>query len=143
MSSLTIGQNDDSDRDGFESACQFLQQLRQNGNYAAKEFSGHLEAIRQSMVAFTGESDAELLMNLTSAPFYGSQKGSVVTPSSTTPGNTFQPTMTAEMALAEPSLQEFLSQADFDPIFLDTQIQGDQLQAMYYPMLQDEAWMAG
>lgn len=140
MSSLTIGKNDDSDKDGFESASQFLQQLKQNGNYAAREFSGHLEAVKQSMLAFRGDQGLDLLNAFNTTPFYGSQAGSGLTPQSTTPG-TFQPTMTTEMALAEPSLQDFLSQADFDPTFLDTQIQGDQLQALYYPMLQDEAWM--
>lgn len=141
MSSLTIGKNDDSDKDGFESACQFLQQLKQNGNYAAREFSGHLEAVKQSMLAFRGEQSFDLLNTFNTTPFYGSQTGSGLTPQVTTPGNAFQPTMTTEMALAEPTLQDFLSQADFDPTFLDTQIQGDQLQALYYPMLQDEAWM--
>ena len=136
ISSVSIGQHDDSDKDGFESACAFLQQLQQNGNYAAKEFSMHLEAIRASLAAFKNPD-----MEVNVDPFMAAM--SQFTPSGTTPGSIHAPAMTAEMALAEPSLQDFLSQADFDPVFLDTQIQGDQFYGFYYPMLQDEAWMAG
>jgi len=138
ISSISIGQNDDSDKDGFDSASQFLDQLKQNGNYAAKEFCQHLQAIRLSLTAFRNPASPDTFnafaLSFPQPPF---------TPSNTTPGSTFQPTMTAEMALAEPSLQDFLTHSDFDPGFLDTQIQGDQFQGFYYPMLQDEAWFAG
>jgi len=138
ISSISIGQNDDSDKDGFDSAYQFLEQLKQNGNYAAQEFCQHLEAIKLSLATYCDPASSDTFnafaLSFPQLPF---------TPTTTTPGSAFQPTMTAEMALAEPSLQEFLTQADFDPGFLDTQIQGDQFQGFYYPMLQDEAWFAG
>ncbi|KAK5101418.1 hypothetical protein LTS08_005025 [Lithohypha guttulata] len=143
ISSLSIGQNDESDKDGFESACQFIEQLHQNGNYGAKEMVRHLEGIKLSMAAFKGDSSLEALNALSNAAtMLQGHGGSIPTPSSTTPGSAFQPTMTAEMALAEPSLQDFLSQAEFDPTFLDAQIQGDQVNGMYYSMLQDESWLA-
>ena len=138
ISSISIGQNDDSDKDGFDSASQFLDQLKQNGNYAAREFCQHLQAIKLSLNTFRNPTNADTF-NAFALPF----PQPPFTPSNTTPGSTFQPTMTAEMALAEPSLQDFLTHSDFDPGFLDTQIQGDQFQGFYYPMLQDEAWFAG
>lgn len=142
MSSLSIGQNDDSDKEGFESACQFIEQLRQNGNFAAKEFCQHLEGIKLGMSTFRGDSSLEAFASFTNAStLFNTYPSSGPTPSNTTPSSVFQPTMTAEMALAEPSLQDFLSQADFDPNFLDTQIQGDQLNGLYYSMLQDESWL--
>lgn len=146
MSSLSIGQHEDTDKDGFESACQFIEQLRQNGNFGAKEMVLHLEGIRLGMAAFRGESISAMdpLSGFETAgiamPTAAATAG--LTPQNTTPNSVFQPTMTAEMALAEPSLQDFLSQADFDPTFLDMQIQGDQLNGMYYSMLQDESWLA-
>lgn len=144
MSSLSIGQNDDSDKDGFESACQFIEQLRQNGNYGAKEMVRHLDGVKHAMAQFKGDTMSfdgmDGMSALTNAAVMQSQHN--LTPTTMTPGSGFQPTMTAEMALAEPSLQDFLSQADFDPTFLDAQIQGDQLNGMYYSMLQDESWLA-
>ena len=63
------------------------------------------------------------------------------TDSTNTPNNDFQSTMTAEMALAEPSLQDFLTQADLDLGFLDTQMQDSRFQNIYFPLtFRDQEW---
>lgn len=51
--------------------------------------------------------------------------------------------VTAGMALAEPSLQEFLSQPDIDLRFIDTSIYDGGLQSLYWPELRGEDWMGG
>lgn len=143
MSFLSIGQHDESDKDGFESACQFIEQLRQNGNYGAKEMVRHLDGVKYAMGQFKGDaSGLNSVDGMSALTNVAVMQQNHLTPNHMTPGNGFQPTMTAEMALAEPSLQDFLSQADFDSTFLDAQIQGDQLNGMYYSMLQDESWLA-
>lgn len=143
ISSLSIGASDDSDRDSFDSACQFLEQLSRNGNFAANEFSIHLNAIKLSMADVRGGQPNPAV--------FDGMLGSVNQDQDFPPNNFAspgamnsvgpQPTMTAEMALAEPSLQDFLSQPEFDGNFLDNQIQGDQMQALYYPSFQDDSWM--
>ncbi len=79
-----------------------LRQLAQSGNYGAKEFIEHMNAIEQSMQLVTSTNcapgppqqsplaDAELLLPASSEA------------------------MTAGMALANPSLQYFLSESDLD-----------------------------
>lgn len=57
--------------------------------------------------------------------------------------NGFSGTMTTEMALAEPSLQDFLAQADLDLGILDTQMREHQAQTLYWPAFQDQNWMSG
>lgn len=143
ISSLSIGSTDDADRDNFDSACRFLEQLKRNGNFAANEFCQHLSAMKLSIAEF--RSVNHTMLDGIAASAVSSQHQLVPHAEFMTPGTMCsmgsQPTMTAEMALAEPSLQDFLSQPEFDVDFLDNQIQGDQLQALYYPMLQDEEWM--
>lgn len=147
ISSLSIGSKDDSDKDSFDSACQFLEQLSRNGNFAANEFCLHLDAMKISIARFRGaDSDSDsYIADGTSSNMYSNQHQFLPRADFTPPGTMYsigsQPPMTAEMALAEPSLQDFLSQPEFDGSFLDNQIQGDQMQALYYPMLQDEGWM--
>lgn len=143
ISSLSIGAKDDSDRDSFDSACQFLEQLSRNGNFAANEFSIQLYAIKVSMAAVR---DTETKPEALEGVLDTLNPDQVFTHNDFTPPGTMnsigsQPTMTAEMALAEPSLQDFLSQPEFDGSFLDNQIQGDQMQALYYPSFQDDSWM--
>jgi hypothetical protein len=91
-----------TDGDDFKNAVELLRQLAQSGNYGAKEFVKHMDAIEQSM--------------------------QLVTDTSFAPGSTQQPSlvdagpllfasneaMTAGMALADPSLQYFLSESDLD-----------------------------
>ncbi|KAI1486760.1 fungal-specific transcription factor domain-containing protein [Biscogniauxia mediterranea] len=138
ISSLSIGKADQEDKDGFDSSCQYLDQLRRVGNFAATEFCRHLEAVRLDMAAFLskngkGEESPEgsTVANLLSTSTYPSQF--IPTDAITAHHGGLQPTMTAEMALAEPLLQDFLTQADLDLNFLDTQMQDTQFQSLYVP----------
>ncbi|KAJ9669407.1 hypothetical protein H2201_000274 [Coniosporium apollinis] len=141
ISSLLNDRDSQNDGDDFEAAAQFLTQLEQNGNFAAKEFCRHIDAMRVSMKAISGRRDES------------SSDPRGVYPALTTPrmpgaiqeaGLPYIGSMvTAGMALAEPSLQELLSQPDFNLQFMDTPIYDDALQSLYWPELPTEGWMAG
>lgn len=139
VSSLSIGKANQDDKDGFDSACQCLDQLKRIGNFSAIEFCLHLEAVRLAMTAFLSKSgEGELLLSAESTLPNLLSTSTVHPPSFTpdavaTPQHGLQPTMTAEMALAEPLLQDFLTQADLDLNFLDTQMQDIQFQSLYIP----------
>ncbi|KAH7029106.1 fungal-specific transcription factor domain-containing protein [Microdochium trichocladiopsis] len=179
ISSLSIGRSDQEDKDSFEYAYQFIDQLKKNGNFAALEFWRHVDEVRLGMLDFlskmgggggvsdpvhgpngltlgTGESAAAAMGrsggNAPSlGPFMPSSAshqqqqqqhhlahiygGGGGTAAATTPNHTgYQSTMTTEMALAEPSLQDFLSQAaELDLGFLDTQMHESGYQSLYVP----------
>lgn len=103
----------------------------------------HLVAIKHSIASFHG-GDADALHGLSGSSTQ--DRHQFIQAGFTPPGTMYsigsRPTVTAEMALAESSLQDFLSQPEFDVSFLDNQIQGDQMQALYYPMLQEDGWMS-
>lgn len=151
-----------ADGDHFETAAQFLGQLERNGNFAAREFCRHVEAMRVVMAgaarrgggggggggegeagaAAVTASDSSLVEGLTAATVVGGGGGSMplgdVMPY--TPGSSL---VTAGMALAEPSLQEFLAQPDLSLQFIDTSIYDDGLQSLYWPDLRGGDWMDG
>lgn len=177
ISSLSLGRADQEDRDSFEYAHQFIDQLRRNGNFAALEFWRHVDEVKIGMAEFaarnggvgTGDVDVgaaaapvvadhvpaaagvyggnnAMSINsvlpssscaTTGQPFphlFPSDTAAATASGSSTAGNGgdstpwyhhtgYQSTMTTEMALAEPSLQDFLSQAaELDLGFLDTQM---------------------
>ena len=111
-----MGTNDSAeDGDKFQVAVQLLEQLCQNGQLGAKEFSLHAGAIKSTIeedyvkrnIAQKGESgNIEYPVRQDPEPqalgLGGNGAG-----------------ITAGMALAEPSLQEFLAQPDFDLQLLD------------------------
>lgn len=140
ISSISIGKSTESDAENFTTACEWVEQLGHNGNFAATEFSQHLTATAVAINSFNGglsrPSNDTVSGTLTNDAF-----GTSIDPSPAPSGN-FQ-SMTTEMALAEPSLQDFLSQADLDMSFFDTQMQDNQFQSLYFPLLPDEAWKVG
>ncbi|KXJ90253.1 fungal-specific transcription factor domain-domain-containing protein [Microdochium bolleyi] len=158
VSSLSIGRSDQEDKDSFEYAYQFIDQLKKNGNFAALEFLRHIDHIRAAMIEFLSKMGGVNPLNgqaalaemdpggTTTAAAIGnmSMNAMITGPAShlshvygsTTGGSTpvhtdYQSTMTTEMALAEPSLQEFLSQAELDLGFLDTQMHESGYQSLY------------
>ncbi|KAF5538965.1 positive activator of transcription [Fusarium phyllophilum] len=64
ISSLIDGKECRSDKEQFESAAQFLHQLKENGNFAAEEFCRHVDAMKLSSF---------LLTNLTTSRPWSSQ----------------------------------------------------------------------
>lgn len=154
ISSLSIGRTDQEDKDAFENAYQFLDQLKRNGNYAALESCYHLDLVRIAMVEFLSRNGGRPI-DMTAASEPGIMEPPPLTgnvPSTTpsllgsgapTPLSGYQTTMTTEMALAEPSLQDFLSQAELDLGFLDTQMHESDFQSLYVQgVAQDDSWNA-
>lgn len=140
VSSLSIGKDSEADHDSFTVACEWMQQLSQSGNFAATEFSQHLFAMKNDMASFSNRvgisADGMTAQSFPTSAFTGNTQPSPAAVSSLQP-------MTTEMALAEPSLQEFLSRGDLDLSFLDTQMQDVQFQSLYFPLLPDEGWQVG
>ncbi|KFA54094.1 hypothetical protein S40293_05542 [Stachybotrys chartarum IBT 40293] len=143
VSILSVGRNDEDDRDAFESACYFLQVLKSIGSFGATEYCRHIDMMRLASQTFlsghgteNSATDTELLARFS----FGHHQQ---LPSSTvTPASGEQQMMTAEMALAEPSLQEFLAQSELNLGFLDTQMDDGRSASLYFPVSMDEAeWL--
>ncbi|OJD29068.1 fungal specific transcription factor domain-containing protein [Diplodia corticola] len=139
ISSFLSSKDAQSDGDHFETAAQFLGQLMHSGNYAAKEFCRHIDAMRRVMEETRGTES--FVVDPFAAQASAAAGGAV-------PSEEVQCTsgsvVTAGMALAEPSLQEFLSQGpDIDLRFIDTSLYDGGLQSLYWPDLRGEHWMAG
>ncbi|RSL56435.1 hypothetical protein CEP54_008854 [Fusarium duplospermum] len=131
ISSLLDGKECRSDKEQFESAAQFLAQLKENGNFAAEEFCRHLDAMKVCMAAvqsrrgdFTPLPDANLI-----------QLDGIDVSQALAGANP-----TAGMALSEPSLQELLSQPVLDLQFIDASMYHDGSQGLYWPDISPESW---
>jgi proline utilization trans-activator len=124
ISSLLDERDYRNDADSFETAVQFLEQLGQNGNLAAKEFCWHIDSFKLGMEELrtsNQESSAQ--------PAQWSGRSHDETGLFSEAGKR----VTTEIALAEPSLQEFLAQPDFDLQFIDTSMYYEGLQTLYQP----------
>ncbi|KAF3052626.1 hypothetical protein E8E11_010827 [Didymella keratinophila] len=119
LSGLLGSAQSQSDSDNFNTAADIIRQLSQMGNFAAKEFLEHLDAMEDSMQKVRQNS---LDLSLGPQP---SMSGAAPLPLSA-------PMMTAGMALAEPSLQEFLADTDLTINGIDNPT-FDPLQTPYWP----------
>jgi proline utilization trans-activator len=130
ISSLLGGSHSRSDRDRFNSAADILQQIAQTGNFGAKEFCEHIGAIKQSMAEARPENveDDDSISAVT--PYTG--------PNNEALGANAGFTMTAGMALTEPSLQEFLAEPDLNLQIFEPSFDGSQTQ--YWPELWGDGW---
>ncbi|KAF2637307.1 hypothetical protein P280DRAFT_509928 [Massarina eburnea CBS 473.64] len=109
-----------SDGDKFNNAVELLHQLRQSGNFGAKEFCEHIDAIKPSMETFEEHSSTQ----------YQSMSHSLIAT---------EPNLTAGMALVDPSLQEFLADPNLD-FPTSTNLNFDALQAPYCPEIWGDGW---
>ncbi|KAF5242651.1 hypothetical protein FAUST_3190 [Fusarium austroamericanum] len=125
ISSLIDGKESRSDKEQFESAAQFLAQLKENGNFAAEEFCRHIDAMKVCMATRRGQFAPDAVMQ----QFEGIDVGGFPNP-------------TAGMALSEPSLQELLSQPVLDLQFIDASMYHDGAQGLYWPDISPESWSA-
>ncbi|KAG8356141.1 hypothetical protein FVEN_g6006 [Fusarium venenatum] len=123
ISSLIDGKESRSDKEQFESAAQFLAQLKENGNFAAEEFCRHIDAMKVCMVTRQGQFAPDAVIQ----QFDGIDVGGFSNP-------------TAGMALSEPSLQELLSQPVLDLQFIDASMYQDGAQGLYWPDISPESW---
>ncbi|KAF4422089.1 positive activator of transcription [Fusarium acutatum] len=123
ISSLIDGKECRSDKEQFESAAQFLHQLKENGNFAAEEFCRHVDAMKVCMRALEARRGQFVVQDT------GLLGLDVLNP-------------TAGMALSEPSLQELLSQPVLDLQFIDASMYHDGAQGLYWPDISPESWSA-
>ncbi|CCT69619.1 related to positive activator of transcription [Fusarium fujikuroi IMI 58289] len=123
ISSLIDGKECRSDKEQFESAAQFLHQLKENGNFAAEEFCRHVDAMKVCMRALEARRGQFVVQDT------GLLGLDVLNP-------------TAGMALSEPSLQELLSQPVLDLQFIDASMYQDGAQGLYWPDISPESWSA-
>ncbi|KAF2089029.1 hypothetical protein K490DRAFT_37986, partial [Saccharata proteae CBS 121410] len=141
ISSLMKGKDSQNDGDYFETAAQFLDQLDQNGNFGAKDICPHMEAMRDILKsnpcrnerASSDSFTANPPIPVSALPNAMQDVGFFYSPGSM---------VTAGMALAEPSLQEFLAQPNLDLDLGETPLYDDALQGLYWPDLRDHGWMA-
>lgn len=137
LSSELKGKGSYKDRDDFELASQLMMELKQNGSLAAVELSRHLQAMRARMS--NGEEDPTQpsghrsnVGGLSMGPHMASGSTDSSYPSGGTSWNNGA-LMSAGMALAEPSMQAFLSQTEpnfqhMDILFLQNGFEG-----IYWP----------
>ncbi|KAH7490962.1 hypothetical protein FOMA001_g3877 [Fusarium oxysporum f. sp. matthiolae] len=129
----SLFQSSDSQRDGddFESAAQILEQLDQNGNLAAKEFSKHMQAIKTILRSISFEKtrvehgcypEPALAAN----DNMSSHAGEARPPVDISTDELMFP-------LAAPLLQDLLSQSELDFYFLEPSIINDGFQAFIWP----------
>lgn len=121
-----------TDSDDFETACQILSQLGQSGNFGAREFCLHIDAMKHSMGASVPAA-------------HESQYGTLVASSiPVTSQECYDPLMsqgmTTGMALAEPTLQQLLAQPE--PNFhSNNPTDLDEIQTPLFPDLWVGDWM--
>jgi hypothetical protein len=115
-----------SDQEDFQLACSFLQQLERSGNYGAKEYFTHVEAIQATL--------AENLVGLTDvSPASYNFAGAPATPRSIE--NERMPMQMAQLQGAP--LQDFLSQGNLlDLDFMDTGGQWIDWQDVFWPQIE-------
>lgn len=131
ISGLVSGSDSGSDRADFDFAGELLERLRDSGSFTAMDFCLHIDAIRLEM--------ADLALQ-------GGSGSATADPDrldvSRDPGNTLQRApdwltgmhgMTAEAALAEPSLEAFLAQNEPTPGKMDEFLDDTQLEDLYWP----------
>jgi proline utilization trans-activator len=139
ISSL-LGDKDNNnihDREQFEAAAQILAQLKDGGNFAAQEFYKHVEAINTIMGRAQAKRQGTTLQTSLGSPVPdGEQQPLTAHAAARQPRQTDWDAVqveTAEMALAEPSLQELLTQPVADLQFLESLELFDDSQGLYWP----------
>lgn len=123
-----------SDREAFEDASRFLEQLKEAGNFAAHEFWQHIDATRTLLKAMDAKLDTRSEEMAPRELFQRPLAFPVQT--ATTPT-----TAAAGMALMEPSLQELLAQPSLDLQFLEGSMHDACSEGLYWPDLSAESWM--
>lgn len=115
-----------NDREDFMLACSFLQQLERSGNYAAREFCMHVDAIQAALVEnlTTGSEDTSAL----SCHVFGAP---------TTPRSMANGGVPMQMPLISGApLQDFLDQSNLDLEFMDTGGQWIDWQDVFWPQME-------
>ncbi|KAM5343461.1 hypothetical protein ACJ41O_011998 [Fusarium nematophilum] len=138
ISSLFQTNESQSDSDDFDAAVQILKQLGQNGNFAAREFSKHIEATRSILDGILSQKSQ---VGQESKEPDANRGGLLAIQDSRVLADAAQDT--ARMAFTEPSFQELLSQSDLDLRFLETSNDDSDFEAFFWPEEGFQGWMNG
>jgi hypothetical protein len=130
ISSLLNQSDSQSDRELFDTAVQFLSQLKENGNFVAAEFKQHVDAMK---LFFTSEEDKlqRRRGDNTSMQFQnnggitGGGSASLLAPQD----------IAADMVLSEPFFHDLLEQPIPDLDFIDASLTIDGTQGLYWSMM--------
>lgn len=146
VSSLLNGKQWQADRNGFETAAQFLAELKANGSFAATEYCQHIDAMRLAMKDIIGRRESgntQTAIASASDPGMLPHTASTQIPRTTSMQNAGPTQYTAGMALAEPSLQEFLADPGFDLRFNGREVYDTNsgFQNLYWPDVTGGVWM--
>jgi proline utilization trans-activator len=132
ISALFDNKNNRNDADDFDTSVQILSQLAQSGNFGAKEFCLHIDAMKLTIEESTSVMRTPLQTLPIGPPLAGGTPQMIFPYTSTA--------MTTGMALADSSLQQFLIQPDHN--FLSENVAGlDEIQTPFWPDLWVGDWM--
>ncbi|KAM0717252.1 hypothetical protein Q7P37_007104 [Cladosporium fusiforme] len=113
LSALLQGTGWANDREDFLLACSFLHQLEQNGNFVAKEFSAHVDALKKMMLEEERGG--------------GGDGGDVGQPATAVPG----------LGNLNPPLQDFLDFPEIDLDFMESDARWLEFQELCWPQMED------
>jgi proline utilization trans-activator len=130
ISSLLDGKSGQADRECFETALQFLSQLKDNGNFVAAEFKQHMDA----MTALFASVETKL---------HGQRADDSPEPFIDGAGirrrdfdsTTAVEDITTDMVLSEPFFHDLLAQPIPDLEFINASLSLDSSQGLYWPMM--------
>jgi proline utilization trans-activator len=128
ISALSDKNNDIHDADDFDTSIQILSQLAQSGNFGAKEFCLHIDAMKTTIEESALNMREPLTIIPISTPMSGTTQQAIFPYTATS--------MTTSMALADSSLRQFLIQPERN--FLSANMTGlDEIQ----PNLWSDLWV--
>ncbi|PSN65683.1 hypothetical protein BS50DRAFT_396162 [Corynespora cassiicola Philippines] len=126
ISSLLGSRKSEDDTYKLENAVDLLRQLDLSGSFVAREFCEHVDAMQKSMAATHSGTSIEALSR--------HRQGTNEEPAASSSGRE----LTAGMALADPSLRDFLAETDLGiPGFDDSMF--DNSRTLFWPEIED-AW---
>jgi proline utilization trans-activator len=132
ISALFDINNERTDADDFDTSIQILYQLAESGNFGAKEFCLHIDAMQQAIEESPTNSRGNLRLGST-VPALIDATPQILLPYPS-------PAMTTGMALTDSSLQQFLAQPDHN--FQLANMTGlDEMQTPFWPDLWVGNWM--
>ncbi|KAF5013319.1 hypothetical protein FDECE_669 [Fusarium decemcellulare] len=136
ISSLSQTNESQSDSDDFDAAMQILRQLDENGNFAAREFSKHMQATKTILEGMVAERNQQA-----GVPDQNASQGGMLFSHDLRPlGVSID---TTRMTLTEPSFQELLTQSDLDLRFLESANTDHEFQAFFWPDEETPGWLNG
>ena len=127
ISSLIDGKDSQADRESFETAAEFLSQLKDSGNFVAAEFNQHVDAMKALFAS------VETKMQSRSACASSAQAvdtGRIGSESMATAHD-----ITADMVLSDPLFYDLLAQPMLDLEFIDASLSIDSGQGFYWPVM--------